>query len=65
MFFIGGSSDSDYYKLTDDVFEWNLINDRLEKRTKMIFPNLDCGACYLKDSIYCIGGWLSVEFFIF
>ena len=51
--------------LTDEVFEWNVTNDRIEKKAPMLVPNMDFGACYTEGYIYCAGGWANVELFLF
>mmetsp|Transcript_11341 Transcript_11341/g.11363 ORF Transcript_11341/g.11363 Transcript_11341/m.11363 type:complete len:257 (+) Transcript_11341:299-1069(+) len=57
VYFLGGSLDANLDILTNQVFEWNLVTNKIKMKQNMIYKAIDFGSCYLNGVIYVVGGY--------
>ena len=64
VFLMGGAEDEEYNRISDLVYRWDLVTDKLTAVRRMPVAALDFGACQAHDGdIYCLGGYREVTHF--
>lgn len=57
---MGGARDRKYENLADDVYRWDLRNDRVTRRSRLPKEVVDMAVVVYRDKIYGVSGFANV-----
>ncbi len=56
IYLIGGSLDDNMNEISDEVRCWNLTDNKVCLKSRMLYKQVDFAICIEKDLVFCVGG---------